>query len=597
MKSIFRILSIILAGSFLIYGSISSLSSTQELSKKDKKAVATAMALPINSITKDQAIQSDSLPFRDNPVVYQSDDPASVVTMYVTVRVGNASDKTDFTWAQVNGFNKYWELINNQVITVGKAEAIVQFGDEDGPVIGEVGYGALTPNAIIQVRGASTSLAPQKSYKIDLFNNAGAWRGQSTINLNKHIYDETRYRNKLSFDLLKEIPDMVSLRTQFVHLYVKDETIDPPQTKFVDYGLYTQVEQPNKKFLESRFLDRNGQLYKATNFEFYRYPDQIRLGSDPLYDTDAFSLRLEIKGNKDHTKLVQMLDDVNNENIPIEQTFEKYFNSDNYFTWMAFNILIGNLDTQSQNFFLYSPQNGVKWYFIPWDYDETFPLQDKPDLVSHTIEPWENGVSNYWGVVLHNRVLRVEKYRNALTEKINEIKEILTPQRIESLINIYKPAVDKYTSVLPDSYYLPANPARSRQIADSIPDDVETNYNLYLESLKKPMPFYLGVPVVDGGKLSFNWDEAYDFNGQSVTYHFMISRDWAFKDIVFDQALTDTTNIQVDMLSPGEYFWGVTATNTSGYTQYPFDTYYDTDSQAHAGLKRFYVTPGNEVQE
>ena len=33
-----------------------------------------------------------------------------------------------------------------------------------------------------------------------------------------------RFRNKLSYDLLKGIPELLSLRTQFVHLYVKDET-------------------------------------------------------------------------------------------------------------------------------------------------------------------------------------------------------------------------------------------------------------------------------------------------------------------------------------------------------------------------------------
>ena len=38
---------------------------------------------------------------------------------------------------------------------------------------------------------------------------------------------------------------MMGLRTQFVHLYVKDLT-DSDTGAFVDYGLYTQVEQLNK---------------------------------------------------------------------------------------------------------------------------------------------------------------------------------------------------------------------------------------------------------------------------------------------------------------------------------------------------------------
>ena len=33
-----------------------------------------------------------------------------------------------------------------------------------------------------------------------------------------------RFRNKLAYDLIRGIPQMVGLRTQFVHLYVKDNT-------------------------------------------------------------------------------------------------------------------------------------------------------------------------------------------------------------------------------------------------------------------------------------------------------------------------------------------------------------------------------------
>lgn len=594
MKSIFRVTTIVLAGLFLLYISVFSLPAAVPID--ENLNVSTLLATPLYATSVVQAENIERSAFQDNHTIYQNDKPGSVITMFLTIREGNSSDNTDYTWKQINEFTKYWGL-ENEVVEVGKAEVIVQFGDENGPLPGEVGYGALTPNGTIGIRGATTSLAAQKSYKVELFNNAGTWRGQSTINLNKHIYDGTRFRNKLSFDLLKLIPDMISLRTQFIHVYVKDETTDPVQTRFVDYGLFTQVEQPNKRFLESRLLDRDAQFYKVNDFEFYRYADQIRLVTDSLYDKDSFSLRLEIKGNKDHAKLIQMLDDVNNEDIPIEQTFEKHFNSDNYFAWMAFNILVGNIDTQSQNYYLYSPQNGAKWYFIPWDYDDAFPLQNKPDLMAYNIAPWEHGVSNYWGVVLHRRVLGVEKYRKELDEKISELRNILTPQKIENLIALYQPVVDTYTQMLPDSYYMPANPDTSHAIADLIPNDIQTNYDLYTESLKKPMPFYLGSPIIEEGQLSFTWDESYDFGGQDVNYHFIIARDWAFEDVVYDQILTNTTNIQIAPLGSGAYFWGVTATNESGYMQYPFDKYYDTESEVHPGLKRFYITPDGGILE
>ena len=60
---------------------------------------------------------------------------------------------------------------------------------------------------------------------------------------------------------------MTGLRTQFVHLYVRDLTTGSGAA-FEDYGLYTQVEQLNKTALKTHGLDRNGQLYKVNSFEF-----------------------------------------------------------------------------------------------------------------------------------------------------------------------------------------------------------------------------------------------------------------------------------------------------------------------------------------
>ena len=73
-----------------------------------------------------------------------------------------------------------------------------------------------------------------------------------------------RFRNKMAYDLIKGIPQMMGLRTQFVHLYVKDNT-DGSSDAFQDYGLYTQVEQLNKTALKTHGLDSKGQLYKVND--------------------------------------------------------------------------------------------------------------------------------------------------------------------------------------------------------------------------------------------------------------------------------------------------------------------------------------------
>ena len=578
---------------FLLAVSMQSAAGTQPIS--EQLSIQTLIATPQSpAIIKNSNINDIAL--SDNPDIYQYDQPGSIVYMYITVRRGNPSDDSDHTWQEVNDFTKYFDT---DVFTnpPAKAEVILQIGDENGPLPGELGFGEIVPNATIQVRGSSTTRAKQKSYKIELFNRAGEWRGQSTIALNKHPYDLTRVRNKLCYDLIKQIPHMVSLRTQFVNLFVKDETTTRPATAFQDYGLFTQVEQPNRTFLENHLLDRNGQLYKATNFEFFRHTDQIRLADDPLFNEPAFSRILEIKGNHDHSKLIEMLDRVNDWAIPIEQTFERYFDADNYFTWMAFNILIGNIDTQSQNFYLYSPQNGEKWYFISWDFDGALDRQTRIHFSRTPYSGWESGISNYWGVVLHQRVLRVEKYRKILDERINELHALLTTDLIRQMLAVYQPVVDGYARKMPDLLHLGGTPVDHSLAYSFIPTEIQLNFDLYQESMKKPMPFYLGIPVAIEDKIKFIWDEAYDLKAQNINYRFQVSTRLEFTNLVVDQTITNISSILIPKLKPGAYFWRVIATNEDGKTQMGFDSYRDTNGVRHPGIKYFYIDSQGRVLE
>lgn len=594
MRNIFKVILLVVLGLFLFYAAVTSLAASE--SSEQPLDVATLIVPAASPVVKEAVPNIENAPFRDNPDIYKDDDPNSVVYMYVTVRKGNPSDNTDHTWQEVNEFTKWFQGRPTYTV-VGKAEAILQIGDENGPIPGEVGYGETISNATIQIRGNSNSDAPQKSYKIELRSRAGDWKGQTVINLNKHYGDTTRARNKLSFDLMKQIPGLVSLRTQYVRLFVKDETADPPKITYVDYGLFTHVEQPNRRFLRNHLLDSDGHLYKATFFEFLRYPEQIRLEDDPLFNEAEFSEILEIRGNRDHSKLINMLEDVNNKNLSTEQVFEKYFDANNYFTWLAFNILMGNLDTQSQNFLLYSPRNSNKWYFIPWDYDGDLFRQGREPLGANPYDLFEYGIANYWGVPLHNRVLKVTRYRQLLDAKINELMAFLTPERINNMLADYREVTDLYILQMPDLYYLKVTPQEYDKQYKLIPGEIQLNYDLYQESLLSPMPFFLGTPKVSDNTLMFNWDESYDFNAQDITYHFSISKGWEFNEIVYEESLINENSIQIDLLEPGTYFWRVTATNASGKMQYPFDVYRDANRDPHSGMKYFYISADGEVLE
>lgn len=517
----------------------------------------------------------------ENRMVYEEDRGDTIVDLYLTITETNIQQNPPATWAELNKITLK-EPSEPAVVL----DTIFQEGDETGPKSGMFGFDDILPNATVTIRGNSTRRSKQKAYKIKLTEGSGLWREQKTVNLIKHPYDLTRIRNKLSFDYFKEIPDFTSLRTQFVRLHVKDLTGGAPNPKFENYGLYTQIEQPNKSFLRTHGLDPNGQLYKASYFEFLRYPESLKLADDPTYDLAAFERILEVKGSKDHAKLLQMLDDVNDERLNFDEVFEKHFDRDNFLTWMAVNILFDNMDTNSQNFYLYSPLNSEKWFFLPWDYDGAWGYtQQKGEDVQNS--PWQKGISNYWGSKLQHRFFKNPENVRQLIDKIEELMTIVTPERTKELLDQYRKVAPAVTLSEPDIGYLPGTPETYRKEWDRLIGLPEKNYRIFLEALENPMPVYLADVERKDGKWLFQWSNSYDLQGDDIVYHFQVSRTPDFAQLVEDRDGLTVLSQQVDTLQPGKYYWRVLITDSKGNRQVAFDT---LESHLYYGIREFYIS-------
>lgn len=541
------------------------------------------------------SVQNDTKKIYDKDTLYTNEDETSVVTMYLTVSSGNESDNTNHTWTEVNSYSAYdYDEMGVERYAVN---GLLQVGDENGPVEGELGYGQSIPNATVTIRGQTSSRYSQKNYRISIKDGKGTWNDQKVINLNKHEQDMTRFSNKMCYDLMKNLEDMISLRTQFVHLYVKDTT-EGGNNDFTDYGLYTQVEQLNRRALQSHGLDKNGQLYKINFFEFYRYEDVIMLKNDADYDDKAFEELLEIKGDDDHSKLIAMLDDVNNYSVPIEEIIDKWFEEDNLLSWLAFQILVGNTDTQSRNSFLYSPLNVDTFYFISWDCDGAFVDTKRQYQVTDEVYGWEKGISNYWGNVLFQRIFKSDTLRSDLNEKIEEYRGILTEELLSEKAKQYAEVVKQYAYSYPDLQYMPITQAQYDDMLNYLPSEVERNYQLYLESLVSPMPFFIGLPQKLDTGLKFNWNSSYDFGEETITYTIEIDDDYSFSDpILREEGLFVPEYDYSETLPAGQYFVRVKATNESGYEQYAFDYYVTSESIKKYGVLCFYVLEDGTIVE
>ena len=535
----------------------------------------------------------NSVHLRDNPELYTVYDDSGVVTMYLTVSRGNDSENTNHSWAEINHYSVYdYEAMG---VPRYQVNALLQVGDENGPLPGELGYAVEAPNATVQIRGQTSSRNDQKNYKIKLKKNKGSWRGQRTIALNKHMSEGLRFRNKMAYDLIKGIDQMMGLRTQFVHLYVKDLT-DSENGVFEDYGLYTQVEQLNKTALKAHGLNPESQLYKIEFFEFMRYADVIRLESDPLYDKKAFEELLEIKGSSDHTKLIEMLDALNDESRDINTVLQQYFDTENLTYWLAFQLMTGNVDTQNRNAFLYSPLNSDTWYILDWDNDVMLSRTENRIKDYSEGESWESGISNYWCNILFRRALQSRLFREELENAVQDVRAFMNEERIEAMIAHYRSIVEQYIWKMPDVMCLPVTRDEYNLIAENIPEEINDNYKRYNDSYKYPMPFYIDVPAVENGQLKLMWDPAYDFDAEDILYTVELAKDYLISQVIFRQEGLVLPETQLALPAPGQYFIRVRATNASGYTQDAFD-YYVTDYGKAYGMKCFYILPDGSIVE
>ena len=530
---------------------------------------------------------------RDKNLLYDMYDNTEIVTMYLTVSSGNEAEGTDHTWEEVNTYSAY--DYDRMGVDRYKVAGLLQVGDKNGLIPGELGFGQVAPNCTVQIRGQSSSRNPQKNYKISIKDNKGDWRGQTTIALNKHQGDGLRFRNKMAFDLLAGVDELMSLRTTFVRLFVKDTTAGG-NGKFQDYGIYTQVEQLNKTALKAHGLDNRGHLYKVNFCEFYEYEDIIVKKDDPRYDLKKFEEILEIKGDDDHTKLIEMLKKVNDYSIPIEEILDEHFDLENIAYWMAFQLMVGNVDTQSRNFYIYSPQNIDRWYILPWDMDGMLSRTQYKLTGRTDYEEWESGVSNYWGNVLFQRCLKSETYRKALDDAVNDIKEYLSKERVDSYVKTYAKLLKPYIYSGRDLIYTRLTAAQYDKVANSINAEIADNYVRYKESLEKPMPFYIGVPQKKGDGYTVEWESSYDFGGEDVTYTFELARDYHFRNPIVKQTDLRIPTASFGKLRAGQYFMRVKAQNESGKTQVAFD-YYILELGKVYGTKCFYIDRNGKVTE
>jgi spore coat protein CotH len=301
-------------------------------------------------------------------------------------------------------------------------------------------------NIGFRLRGNTLLYSAKKSFKLS-FNTyppGGKWQGFEKLNLNGEHNDPSVVRAKLCWDLLRDF-GIPAPRSNHVRVYINGSY----------YGLYINVEHVDEQFVDSRFGNNDGNLYKCL------WPaDLAYLGSNPdVYKVIAGDRRVyELMTNTeedDYTDLAHFIDVLNN--TPDEDflcEMEKVFNIHDYLKIIAVDVSTGNWDGyiyNKNNFYLYHNTETGKFEYIPYDLDNTFGIDWMgKDWGTRNLYDWEQHGSEVRP--LYTRIMDNQTLKDQFSFYMQDLTTYFTSgenwfPRIDSLRTMIAPFI------INDPYY------------------------------------------------------------------------------------------------------------------------------------------------
>lgn len=304
--------------------------------------------------------------------------------------------------------------------------------------------GATYAQSGVKYKGNSSynNAGAKKPFRIDLaeYIDNQQHDGLKKLVLNNGFKDPTFLQEKLMLDFLNA-HGIAAPRCGFARLFVNDEY----------RGLYTVVEDVNKTFLEDRFGNKDGNLFKGDPKGTLMWKGQ----DQTLYQGDY-----ELKTNEnenDWTDLIRFIDVLNH--VPSAQLADSlptYLNVDSWLNYWAAHNLFVNLDSyigSGHNYFLYHNTDTDQLEWITWDVNEAFgnfqmgiPLNNLKTLPFGYIPMPANSRP------MMNRLWSEQVWKQALADHVctllNDFSNSAMDPQIDALSNLIRDAVyaDPYTA-------------------------------------------------------------------------------------------------------------------------------------------------------
>lgn len=283
----------------------------------------------------------------------------------------------------------------------------------------------------IRLRGNTSLSSQKKSFKLSFneFEPGRKYRSLKKLNLNGSHNDPTMVREKLFYDIWNKA-GLPKRRVSLVKFFING-----------DYrGLYSNVEEIDKEWLERGYPDKNGNLYKCT------YPaDLATLGnSQAAYKAilnNPTSRAYDLVTNEtadDYSGFVKLVVELNKPPVGnFEATIQQILNVQGYLKALAVEVATGHWDDYSynkNNFYLYHEPTTDRFDFISYDADNTLGVDWLgKNWATRNVYKWQKtGESR----PLTTQLLAVPSFKLAYTRYLDTIARlIIHPDSIFPRIN------------------------------------------------------------------------------------------------------------------------------------------------------------------
>lgn len=307
----------------------------------------------------------------------------------------------------------------------------------DGELVSRVG---LRYKGNSSFRGAGSSLKRPFKIDFDRFVEDQEFRGVTKLNFANNWMDPEHLRETLGHELLRAA-GVPSPRTAFARVYLTVE--GELERRYL--GLYTMVEQVDRRFLRSRFDTREGLLLKPERVGGITHLGDRWDAYEALYapksgDTPATALRLA-----SFTRLVDLADDAT-----FRHSVRSWIDLAAFARFLAANVIMANYDSfigSDHNYYLYFHPDSGRVHWIPWDLNHAFggfplagPMEEQIEL---SVERFFMGRQR-----LLERLVKLEAFRRAYRAALEELAAtVFAPEtlkaRIHALAALLQPILEE----------------------------------------------------------------------------------------------------------------------------------------------------------